>query len=45
MDDPKGGEANSIAQTSFGRVAGARSSRSFALTRRLGVLFLSCKPN
>lgn len=45
VDDPTGGEANSIAQISFVRVAGRRSSRSFALTLRLGVLFRSWRPN
>jgi hypothetical protein len=35
---------NAIAHMLFGRVAGARSSRSFALTQHLGVLFLICKP-
>jgi dienelactone hydrolase len=34
----------SIAHTSFGRIAGDRSSRSFALTCRLGVLLRSCNP-
>lgn len=35
----------SIAQTSFGLVAGVRSSRSLALTRRFGVLLRNCSPN
>jgi hypothetical protein len=29
----------------FDRVAGLRSSRSLALTRRFGVLLRSCRPN
>ena len=32
-------------QVSSGRVASRRSSRSLALTRRLGVLLRNCKPN
>ena len=35
----------SITQVSFGRVALHRSSRSFALTRRFGVLLRNCRPN
>jgi len=34
-----------IAQVSFVCVAGRRSSRSFALTRRLGTLLRNCRPN
>jgi 3',5'-cyclic AMP phosphodiesterase CpdA len=34
-----------FAQTSLGPTASARSSPSFAFTRRFGVLFLSCMPN
>jgi hypothetical protein len=41
VDEPKAGEANSMAQTSFGLAADERSSRSFAFTRRFGVLFRS----
>jgi hypothetical protein len=35
----------SIAQTSFGRCAGTRSSRSFAVTRRFGTLLRTCRPS
>jgi hypothetical protein len=35
----------SIAQVSFDRVAGRRSSRSLAFTRRLGALLRNCRPN
>ena len=34
----------SIAHVSFACTAGRRSSRSFAFTRRFGVLFRSCRP-
>ena len=33
-----------MAQVWYGRVADCRSSRSFALTLRLGVLVRNCKP-
>lgn len=45
---PTGGELvvdESIAQVSFDRVAGRRSSRSLAFTRRLGALLHNCRPN